>query len=100
MLPKAESYDEVCRRFRWAVPDAYNIGVDVCDKWAGRTPDRPAIIEVREDGPDRTVTFAELRALSNQTANLLTAHGIAPRRPGRHPAAAGRRDRLQPYRGL
>jgi acetyl-CoA synthetase len=77
MLPDAASYDDVVRRFRWEVPEAYNIGVDVCDKWAERTPSRPAIIEVRDDGPDRTLTFADLRALSNQTANLLAGHGIA-----------------------
>jgi acetyl-CoA synthetase len=76
MLPEAESYDELCRAFRWQVPRLYNIGVDVCDKWAERAPNRVAIIEVRDDGPDRLLSFAELRALSNQTANLLAAHGI------------------------
>ena len=53
MLPQAESYDELRRAFRWEVPPLYNIGVDVCDKWAEREPDRVAIIEVREDGRDR-----------------------------------------------
>jgi acetyl-CoA synthetase len=77
MLPDATSYDEVCRRFRWEVPAQYNIGVDVCDRWADRAPDRIAIIEAREDGPDRAFSFADLRALSNQTANLLAASGIA-----------------------
>ncbi len=76
MLPKAATYEELRRQFRWEVPAAYNIGVDVCDKWAERDPDRTAIIEIREDGPDRILTFADLRALSNQTANLLAANGI------------------------
>ena len=58
------------------MPPLYNIGVDVCDKWAEREPDRVAIIEVREDGPVRVLSFAGLRALSNQTANLLADHGI------------------------
>ena len=26
------TYDEVCRNFRWEIPQYYNIGVDVCDK--------------------------------------------------------------------
>jgi acetyl-CoA synthetase len=77
MLLKAASYDEAVARFRWEVPDAYNIGVDVCDKWAERAPERIAIIEVREDGPDRVISFGDLRALSNQTANLLKGAGIA-----------------------
>jgi acetyl-CoA synthetase len=78
MLPQGKTYDEVRNRFRWEVPAFYNIGVDVCDKWAAREPERIAIIEAREDGPDRIVSFGDLRALSNQTANLLAAHGVGP----------------------
>ncbi len=29
------TYDEVCNNFKWEIPEYYNIGVDVCDKWAG-----------------------------------------------------------------
>jgi acetyl-CoA synthetase len=76
MLPEGETYDEVNSRFRWEVPEFYNIGVDVCDKWAAREPGRVAIIEAREDGADRVLTFGELSALSNQTANLLAVKGI------------------------
>ncbi len=78
MLPEGRTYDEVRGRFRWEVPERYNIGVDVCDKWAEHQPERVAIIEAREDGEDRRISFGDLRSLSNQTANLLAAHGIAP----------------------
>lgn len=44
MLPKAESYAELVDQFRWEVPQQYNIGVDVCDKWADSEPDRLALI--------------------------------------------------------
>ncbi len=43
MLPAAENYDDLCARFRWQVPARYNIGVDICDMWAGE-PDRLALI--------------------------------------------------------
>ena len=45
---------------------------------AGRRlePDRLALIDAREDG-DRLITYGELRALSNQTANLLAEQGVA-----------------------
>ncbi len=49
MLPSAESYEELRARFRWAVPARYNIGVDVCDKWAGE-PDRLALVYKRGPG--------------------------------------------------
>lgn len=34
MLQKKSTYDEVYRSFHWQIPEYYNIGVDVCDKWA------------------------------------------------------------------
>ena len=45
MLPRASSYEELRSRFRWDIPEFYNIGVDVCDRWAdvdagSRRPDR------------------------------------------------------------
>ena len=40
----AKDYDALYRDFRWAVPARYNIGVDVCDRWAASEPDRLAIL--------------------------------------------------------
>ena len=78
MLPRAETYDELVGRFRWSVPDRYNIGADICDRPADLAPDRAAIVEVDESGAARTCSFADLRSLSNRLANLLAAHGVAP----------------------
>jgi len=75
MLPSASTYDELRARFRWDVPEFYNIGVDVCDRWAATEPDRLALIDARDDG-DQHFSFADLRDLSNQTANMLRAAGI------------------------
>ncbi len=75
MLPDAASYAELRERFRWSIPERYNIGWDICDKWARSDPDRVALIL---DEEDRTVTFEELRSLSNRLANLLTARGVGP----------------------
>ncbi len=75
MLPSAESYEELRDRFRWRVPARYNIGVDVCDKWAG-DPDRLALIY--KSGPEvLRYTFRDLQRLSNRLANALAAHGLA-----------------------
>ena len=35
MLPNIRDYDQLYREFRWPKLARYNIGVDVCDKWAG-----------------------------------------------------------------
>lgn len=81
MLVRGESYDEVRRAFAWAIPARYNIGVDVCDKWAAADPARLALIHKRRAGqPGPEViryTFADLARLSNRLANALAAHGIA-----------------------
>jgi acetyl-CoA synthetase len=34
VLPRVNDYDSLYRQFRWPVPARYNIGVDVCDRWA------------------------------------------------------------------
>jgi acetyl-CoA synthetase len=76
MLPPIHDYDRLYREFRWAIPARYNIGVDVCDRWAMRQPDRAAIIHVQGDGRIETVTFGALMQMSNRLANALRAHGI------------------------
>jgi acetyl-CoA synthetase len=77
MLPFIKNYDELYAKFRWQIPADYNIGVDVCDRWAAREPDRAAIINVRADGRADTITFGWLRETSNRLANALRAHGVA-----------------------
>ncbi|WP_454017113.1 acyl-CoA synthetase [Azospirillum sp. Marseille-Q6669] len=77
MLPEADSYEGLRDRFVWSVPERYNIGVDVCDKWAERDPDRTALIHKRRDGGVETYSFADIRRLSNRLANALAAHGVA-----------------------
>ena len=76
MLPDIRDYSELYRRFRWQVPAAYNIGVDVCDRWAAVDPRRRAIVHVRPDGTSEDISFGALRETSNRLANALAAHGI------------------------
>lgn len=77
MLPAATSYEALDAAFRWQVPDRYNIGVDVCDRWAALEPDRAALIQVGDGGAARDVTYGELRSRSNRLANLLAELGVA-----------------------
>jgi acetyl-CoA synthetase len=75
-LPDARDYDALVRDFRWAVPDRYNIGIDVCERWAAREPGRLAILHVRPDGGVDEISYGALSEVSNRLANVLTAHGI------------------------
>jgi acetyl-CoA synthetase len=76
MLPDIRDYSELTRQFRWQVPAAYNIGVDVCDRWAAADPRRRAIVHARPDGTSEDVSFGWLRETSNRLANALRAHGV------------------------
>lgn len=79
MLPHdATSYDDLSGRFRWEIPDRFNIGVAICDDWAAREPNREALVYTDEDGSATSYTYGDLRRLSNQLANLLTARGVQP----------------------
>lgn len=76
MLPDIRDYDRLVAAFRWAIPERYNIGVDVCDRWAAVAPERPAILEVAGDGQVEVLTFGALRERSNRLANALRARGV------------------------
>ncbi|WP_213776077.1 acyl-CoA synthetase [Caballeronia sp. dw_276] len=75
MLPAADSYETLNAAFSWQVPAQYNIGVDVCDKWADGSG-RLALIYETRDGEQTRFTFDELKTLSNQFANALTRAGL------------------------
>ena len=75
MLQKKSSYDEVYRSFRWPIPEYYNIGVDVCDKWADERY-RLALIYEDESGRTEKYTFWDIKRLSNRLANAFQASGI------------------------
>src|SRR5262245_33182953 len=77
MLTRADTYPALYADFRWQVPDRYNIGTDVCDRWAEREPGRLALTFVGPDNAARDYSYGELRAWSNRLAHLLRSLGIA-----------------------
>ena len=77
MLTAEKTYDKVYSTFQWKIPEFYNIGQDICDKWADQ-PDRLALIYEEESGQVEKYTFRDLKRLSNQFANGLQANGIGP----------------------
>jgi acetyl-CoA synthetase len=72
---KGTTYEELYNNFRWEIPEYYNVGVDVCDKWANEKY-RLALIFLDQEGREQKHTFWELRNLSNQLANALRAKGV------------------------
>jgi len=75
MLESAPSYDALCGSFAWDIPARYNMGVDVCDKWAETDPERTAIIDLT-DGQRTDVSYEVLKYLSDSLAQHLRAKGV------------------------
>ncbi len=71
MLQNAGTVEATRERFEWDIPDRYNIGADICDKWALTDPDRLAIIDVAEDGTATHHSFGHLYRLSSRLAHAL-----------------------------
>jgi acetyl-CoA synthetase len=75
-LPQIRDYPHLWAAFRWAIPEYYNIGVDICDRWAQLSPERPAILEIARDGAATATTYGQLQHQSNRLANVLSACGV------------------------
>jgi acetyl-CoA synthetase len=76
MLPGKMNYDALVDGFRWNVPERFNIGVAVCDRWAESEPQRLALIHVDADLNAHQFSYGALRDASNRLANLLRHHGV------------------------
>ncbi len=71
----AARYEEIYRSFKWNVPEFYNFGFDVVDR---RAEDRTklALLSLSQDQTPSTLSFYELKILSNRFANALIRNGI------------------------
>lgn len=70
-----KTYEEIYKNFKWELPTEYNIGVDICDKWA-QEKHRLALIYLDEHRREQKITYWELKNKSNCLANALRAHGL------------------------
>ena len=75
MLTRQPDYHRLLDSFAWAVPDRYNIGLDVCDKHADGSG-RRALIYVAETGAVSEYSFDHFKRQSDRFANALAAHGF------------------------
>lgn len=76
MLIRHATYAATVSATHWNVPQHYNIGIDVCDKWADGTG-RLAIIHEKSPSDIQYYTFDQLKAYSNQFAHVLQQAGVA-----------------------
>lgn len=74
---RASSYDALCRSFRWQLPERFNIGVDVCGRWA-EDRSRFALYFEDESGFTSAHTFWDIQREANRLSNVLAALGTLP----------------------
>ena len=70
------SYEDFIENFKITVPKRFNFAWDVMDELAAKTPDAPALVWCDEKGAEATFTYAQLKLMSDRTANFFAAAGI------------------------
>ena len=75
MLIQKPTYGQTYQEFKWDIPKNYNIGVDVCDKWADGSG-RLALIQEKSPTDISRYTFDQLKQYSNQFARVLQKAGV------------------------
>lgn len=68
--------DGTLKKFDLHCPDNFNFGYDVVDDIAVNDPERRALQWCDDKGNERAFTFADIKKLSDKTANYLTEKGI------------------------
>lgn len=75
MLKRKNTFAEQESSFQWEIPYRFNIAIAACDRWADGSG-RPALIVENQHGDVHTYSFDQLKALSNQFANVLVGRGL------------------------
>ena len=57
-------------------PDTFNFGYDIVDDIAVNDPDRVAMVWCNPAGEEHVFTFAEMKRMSDKTANFLRSQGV------------------------
>ena len=68
--------DGILKKVTYHYPDNYNFGYDVVDNIALNDPERTAMIWCNPAGDERRYTFADIKRLSDKTANYFLSLGI------------------------
>ncbi len=72
-----KTYEDIYNTWKWDIPEYYNFGFDVVDKWAEADKTKLALVSVLPDGESAKFdTFYELMVQSNKMANLLLELGF------------------------
>ncbi len=77
-LTKTEfnDYDDFLKNFKVNVPDDFNFGYDVVDKYAEMLPEKEALMWVNDKGDVKHITYRAFKNMTNQCAAFFMEIGI------------------------
>ena len=77
-LPRTDfsSYEDFLKNYKVNVPAQFNFGFDIVDEWARQDRNKRALVWCDDHGGDLTLTFEDVRVLSNKAANFFKSIGI------------------------
>ena len=77
-LPRVEfdSYEDFKKNYKVEVPENFNFAYDVVDEYARLCPEKQALIHIDENEKITRYTFADIKRLSDKSANALRAQGV------------------------
>lgn len=77
-MNKAEfsSYEDFMQNFSVNVPNDFNFGYDVIDKFAQTMPEKEALLWVNDKGEEKRVTYRAFKNVSDQCAAFLQGIGV------------------------
>lgn len=70
------SQEDFTNNFDINMPENFNFGYDVVDALAEKTPDAKAMIWCNDHGEEHIFTFADMKRMSDKTANYFKSIGI------------------------
>ncbi|MCT8159688.1 AMP-binding protein [Pseudoruegeria sp. SHC-113] len=76
LLDPAWDWSTAQARFRWQVPEHFNIAEVCCDRWARREPDRLALTHIGDDGSRSSWSYGQLKLASDRLAAAFRAEGV------------------------
>ena len=69
-------FEDFKANYKLIIPDDFNFAYDVVDGWAAKEPHRRALLWTNDQGACRSITFGELREISDRTAGYFSSLGI------------------------
>lgn len=70
------SYEDFMENYELNVPEDFNFGYDVVDRFAEQEPEKEAILWVNDRGEERHITYRALKKVTDQCAAFLMGIGV------------------------